>query len=375
MSGTSINITGNSNDSKLLLQSNSALIGSSSEDLNINNIIEDLRYQILFNTYGRELYELTELGENHWKNNDSKYETFGSPKAGLVGTLIEFRIAPFMFPRCINEGFLKLYTDFSKNVIQESRKIMASGHFARYGGYITNSNPPNNETRLSFNDFLFVSEGTFNGTNPFNVLKPLNNGLDVRTEALANDMASVGAIFSKNPYKNYEIEFDFKHTDYNSYQMPGWGTGGAPNSGIFFHGQINPNIKESLFYSTLWYQLQTAIIPNKTGKELGGFPNIGSVFGGNLLKLPSEDSTGFVWYICNNIKITQEEMADYIHFKLVIEGNTLMAYINGVKVTWDDATGNSIDKITNLKVGEGFVGFEYEESDINAKNIYIRPLQ
>jgi hypothetical protein len=28
-----------------------------------------------------------------------------------------------------------------------------------------------------------------------------------------------------------------------------------------------------------------------------------------------------------------------------------------------------------LKVDQGFVGFEYEESDINAKNIYVRPLQ
>ena len=279
-----------------------------------------------------------------------------------------------MFPRCINEGFLKLYTDFSKNVIQESKSIMTAGHLASYGGYITNSNTPNNETRLSFNDFLFVSEGTFNGTNPFNVLKPLNNGLDVRTEALANDMASMGAIFSKNSYKNYEIEFDFKHTDYNNYQMPGWGTGGAPNSGIFFHGQFNPNIKESLYYATAWYQLQTLIFPNKTGKELG-MPNIGSVFGGQAIKLPSEDTGGFVMYICNNIRITEQEMADYIHFKLVIEDNTLMAYINGVKVTWDDANGNSIDKITNLKVDQGFVGFEYEESDINAKNIYVRPLQ
>ena len=80
-------------------------------------------------------------------------------------------------------------------------------------------------------------------------------------------------------------------------------------------------------------------------------------------------------YICNNIRITEEEMADYIHFKLVIEENTLMAYINNIKVTWDDASGNSIDKITNLKVDQGFVGFEYEESDINAKNIYVRPLQ
>ena len=355
----------------------------------LTNEKTDLQYQALFNTYGRELYELTSKGAEKWQTQDpSGYELFGDPSAGLVGNLLHFRKGPFAYPRCLTQGFLKPYTtDFSATVVNNSYALMNAGHLATNGRYVVDASAtqPTSRTRLQFNDFLPVSENTFNGTNPFGVYKPLNNGSDIKGEIFENDMIGNTAILSKVPYKNYVLEFDFKHTNSAAYQGPGYSSVNGINSGIFFHCQNNPNNKEHSYIAGSWYQVQNRLkIDTETGSnDLSNgraSHNIGAVFGGTGLKLPTElvaktvNSNGV--FQCNkDLSLSDAFYTTDTHFKLTVDASSLEVEISGVQVTWYDSVNEiSINKITTLGLNSGYVGFELEESGIEVKNIYISPL-
>lgn len=355
----------------------------------LTNEKTDLQYQALFNTYGRELYELTSGGVTHWQNQDpSGYELFGDPSAGLVGNLFHFRNAPFMYPRCLTAGFLKPYVDFSATVVNSSYSQIRSGLLATNGGYVLDASAtqPTSRTRLTFNDFLPVSENTFNGTNPFGVYKPLNDGSDIKGEIFENDMIGMTTILSKVPYKNYVLEFDFKHTNSAAYQSPGWSSVNGINSGIFFHAQNNPNNKEHSYIPGSWYQVQNRlkIDPATGSNDLSNSRapvNIGAVFGGSGLKLPTESSakvlnnSGFGFQCNNDLSLSDAFYTSDTHFKLTVDASSIEVEISGVQVTWYDSVNEiSINKITTLGLNSGYVGFELEESGIEVKNIYISPL-
>lgn len=350
----------------------------------LTNEKTDLQYQALFNTYGRELYELTSGGVTHWQTQDpSGYKLFGDPSAGLVGNLFHFRNAPFMYPRCLTQGFLKPYVDFSATVVNTSYSQIRSGLLATNGGYVVDASAtqPSSRTRLTYNDFLPVSENTFNGTNPFGVYKPLNGGLDIKGEIFENDMIGNTTILSKVPYKNYVLEFDFKHTNSAAYQGPGYNSVNGINSGIFFHAQNNPNNKQHSYIAGSWYQVQNRlkIDPATGSNDVTDRVGIGAVFGGSGLKLPTESSakilngSGFGFQCNKNFNLSESFYTGYTHFKLTVYNKSIEVEINGVKATWND-NGTTINKITTLGLNSGYIGFELEESGIEVKNIYIGPV-
>ena len=220
--------------------------------------------------------------------------------------------------------------------------------------------------RLTFDDFVVQSAMTFNGENVDGVVQR-HNELDVQADFRGRRVTSFGSITTKEAFKNYKLEFDFRFLDENPCEnahnfliMFDFGQVCAPNSGFLLHGNQDPNDVTDLMNQN-FFEIQGA------ADNVGGniMMQAGGVYNGLQL-----DATQFhdplhvqIWTVGPNVKIyVDHNSTTMVRTDLVVEFDPM----NGQPVL--DENSNMIMKNN----GEGHFGFQLEWGSFAVENIYIQ---
>ena len=260
-------VSGSSNDSNLILESRSSNIGNTNNSSIIKDLtnkiknLETTNSQLLINNSANGiansympgmLFRLTETGVAKWKSKNMKtYNEAKSPLAGTIGSLYDFRRGPFEFPTSLLPDIIS-----GESPVLEIVGISNSIEYAN--NYVNNAfldqviaEPTilEKEEYLYASDFVYNSINEFQGNDPFNILKPLDNnepGFKCDMSEFNDTGGSSNAtIISKKCYKNYEFSYNIKiHPKVIRYRDPILGINNIDSvTGLYFGCPYDPNIK------------------------------------------------------------------------------------------------------------------------------------